>query len=564
MSSANNKEYGELEQSMWRRFQDAEAMPDPEVWSRIDHELTLLENAKYKRRVLFYRQLAAACFVLFILAGSALVMHFKQDKDQALLATTGTSNSTTNPTINDTNTSIASNQTIAEDQTAQEATIAQGYTSDKAQLQTIAQAEVENYSYDRNYSSADKATIPGRSQKYTSATADPATITTQPGAYTSGQLANSTIANSTIDSPTIGNPTIAATLTDQLVQSYMPASQAIASVPADYTGSSALNPLIRRNATLGTIEPETKAEESITLQKQADFALALNSPTETEKQETTKTNSRWNVGMGVTSSSFAQKVDIPEQYLVASNGRIGILVHTGPIVSTETQNNLVDAYEEFDENTEAARSVNVDAKAGLRLGKRFKLLAGLGYSKNTARTRTSYIVEQFVFNPRTDERTKLKPSTIFIPALETFTTDSVSVVKTKDPFTVEYSYQMLSLPVALQVEGKLGQKWFWYAHGGGAANLLMQSTIKADNPEIASISYGPTDDSPFKKVQFTGNVGLGLGKKLSNAFSVSVGPEYRHFFSPLLANEYADTNQGKPYAFGVNMGINYMLDHGSK
>ena len=69
MSSANKKEYGELEQSMWRRFQDAEAMPDPEVWARIDHELTLLENAKYKRRVLFYRQLAAACFVLFILAG---------------------------------------------------------------------------------------------------------------------------------------------------------------------------------------------------------------------------------------------------------------------------------------------------------------------------------------------------------------------------------------------------------------------------------------------------------------------------------------------------------------
>lgn len=71
---------------MWRRFQDAEAMPDPDVWSRIDHALTMQENARYKKRVLFYRQLAAACFTLFILAGSALLLHFKHDQEQAQLA----------------------------------------------------------------------------------------------------------------------------------------------------------------------------------------------------------------------------------------------------------------------------------------------------------------------------------------------------------------------------------------------------------------------------------------------------------------------------------------------
>ncbi|MBC5774141.1 hypothetical protein H8S95_08715 [Pontibacter sp. KCTC 32443] len=70
MSSTDNKEYGELEQSMWRRFQDAEATPDPNVWSQIDHVLTLQENVKYKKRVLFYRQLAAA--VLYCLCWLAL------------------------------------------------------------------------------------------------------------------------------------------------------------------------------------------------------------------------------------------------------------------------------------------------------------------------------------------------------------------------------------------------------------------------------------------------------------------------------------------------------------
>ncbi|NDK56101.1 hypothetical protein [Pontibacter fetidus] len=558
MSSPDNKDYGDLEQAMWRRFQDAEAMPDPEVWSRIDHALAMQDNEKYKKRALFYRQLAAACFILFVLSGSALVLHFKQDQEQELLASAEQPQPQTKAPI-------AGNATINSTPTTEAAQPSGNYTLPKAEEGTIAanaQVPSTNYSYaepeeeatlfSRNSKASNKSVQNNAGQNYTTVAATTATMATQPGVYSAGQLA-ATTANNAVPS-----------VTGSQVQGYMPASQAIAVVPDTYTSPTVLNPLLRRNATLGSIAAGGNVPESAVQQKQDELLLALNKPTESETAEKATKNSRWNVGMGVASSYFTQNVDIPEQYLAASDGRPGIMRHTGPIVSVETAENLVNAYKEFEDNTQAANAINVDAKAGFRLNKRFKVLAGLGYSKNTSKTRTSYIVEQFLFNPRNNERSKLKPTTVFLPSLHTFTTDSVSVIKTKEPFNVDYSYQMLSVPLEVQVEGAIGQKWFWYAHGGGAANVIMQSTIKADNPEIADVSYGPGDDSPFRKVQFSGNAGLGLGKRLTDAVSISFGPEYRHFFSSLLASEYANAKQGKPYTIGVNMGINYMLGQAGK
>ncbi|MDX5421383.1 MAG: hypothetical protein LPK14_03955, partial [Hymenobacteraceae bacterium] len=80
MSSAANHKRGLLEEEFQRRMQDAEVSPSPDLWARIDHDLTMQENAHYKRRLVLYRQLAAACFVLFMLAGALLTYHYGQQE----------------------------------------------------------------------------------------------------------------------------------------------------------------------------------------------------------------------------------------------------------------------------------------------------------------------------------------------------------------------------------------------------------------------------------------------------------------------------------------------------
>lgn len=565
MSSTDKKDYGELEQSMWQRFQDAEATPGPEVWSRIDHALAMQENAKYKKRVLFYRQLAAACFILFLLAGSALVLHFKQDQDAALLATT----------------TQQRNKTIAEPTETGKATIADNSASSSTspepgnysllepaannslpgyetqETPTIAQAQTQNYSRDLNETNAAPRSERSNAIAQSNYNAENNTSATiKAGTTETTGLVAATIVNEN------------KTETETQKRSYMPAGQAIANVPADYTSPATINPLLRRNAVLGTTTPESKSDDPEAPHAQTGLALALNKTEESDKKEAAVTASRWNVGMGYGSTYFTQNINIPgytvtpQQILKVPS--FGPPEPPKPSMSVESEENMRDARIEFKENTQAAMSFNVDAKAGFRIGKRLKMLTGLGYSQNSSKTRSSYIVEQFLFNPRTNERSKLKPTTVFLPSLDTFTTDSVSVVKTKQPFDVDYSYQMLSVPLGMQVEGNLSQKWYWYATGSMAVNFLMQTTIKSSLPEIENVTYSATDDSPFRKVQFSGNLGMGVGKRISNAVTVSVGPEYRSFFNSMLTDDKAVATQGRPYTIGLNMGVNYILGHDGK
>lgn len=549
MSSTDKKDFGELEESMSRRFQNAEAVPDPNVWLRIDHALAMQENAKYKKRVLFYRQLAAACFILFILAGSALVLHFKQDREQALMAAAtmpqkqpaATAPAAANPTIAGTATEPtqeAGTQTaaIAEEDTFVPQPQASGYTYDKAVTAVNQPDEHRN-----------------TSAKGPAAEAAPK----------AGQVSELLA----VASDRSGN-TSAGVQEVATERSYVPAGQAIASVPDDYTSPTGMNPLLRRNATLGTYSSGDKTQESINLQKQSELALALNTPAKEDKEESTDSNSRWNIGMGYSSAYFSQNINIPgytiTPHRILFNPDQEPQPKPKPYISMDSEENMRDARIEFQENTQAAMSYNVEVKTGFKLGKRLKLLTGLGYNQNSSKTKTSYIVEQFVFKPRTNERYKLNPTTVFLPSLNTFTTDSVSVVKTKQPFDVDYKYEMLSVPLGVQVEGKLGPAWYWYATSSMAVNFLMQTSIKAAHEAIASVTYGPADDSPFRKVQFSGNVGMGIGKRLSNAVNISAGPEYRSFLQPMLTDENAAAAQGRPYTIGLNMAVNYSLGQQSK
>lgn len=118
----------------------------------------------------------------------------------------------------------------------------------------------------------------------------------------------------------------------------------------------------------------------------------------------------------------------------------------------------------------------------------------------------------------------------------------------------------------MQYEGQLSKDWFWFAGGGVAANILLQTSILASASDVNDIDYGVSDDnSPFRKLQWSGNVTAGLGKRLSNNLSVTIGPEFRGYFDTLLSSpEKAHAPQGKPYTMGLNMAVNYDLGPGRR
>lgn len=538
MSSANKKNNGSLEDSLRNRLQDAEATPAPDLWERIDHDLTVQENLQYKKRVVFYRQLAAACFVLFVMAGSLLAYQFSSSEDSLdNMANQEEVNSnipelaqadedaviSAEPAITPNeidNAAVASadiSQNNGENESAYQETkpslgiksVAKtGLEKQSELLQVVANAETE--SRDR-----DKDQLP---ENVIAAGSEP-----QQAAGIAGLQKNETIARQPV---ILKNPT---------VLSLMDRNQQKSGILAQDS------------------EPENKKQASI-------LARELNADVKENESDEVSGSNRWSISMAYVPTYFAQNIGLPDP--LARNSRKPGILNTGPAISEESSSNMEKARDEYENNTAPAYSYSVDIRTGFKVGKKLKLLSGIGFTQNTARTNTNYVVEQHWSGQQASRTAPIPPTTVFLTSLNNdFTTDSVSVSQTEG-FDVDHRYRMISLPIGLQFESGIANGWDWYMTGGVAANIMIQSSIISSRQDIASVSFENQDESPFRRTQFSGNVGLGLSKQVTDAISLSIGPEFRGFLNTMLSEpDDVMASQGKPYAIGMNMSLNYKLGH---
>lgn len=576
MSSATNEKRGYLEDDFQRRFHDAEASPSPDLWARIDHDLTMQENKHFRGRIVLYRQLAAACFVLFMLAGALLTYHYKTENniDAGIAAMQLNNAAAIEPGMADNQHTMpeASEAGISATENRQAET-AQATHAEMERQAPAAKAHKNSGSTPKVYAAN---TMPaGQSINSVTAPAKPATVAIGATAITSGFSINSASAVSGPSAMAVGQSVFATTSESNAGKSNVPsrfnagksffpsARQAITSVPASYLAKTEQQSIAGETGrTRSLVElSQTALADYLAQQKKAEeLAIALNTPAggSSKEDKNEGSDSRWSLGLAYAPSYFNQNIQMPNQMMNTVSHRS--FIAGGADKSLETANNMNDARDEFEANTDPAFSYAAEVKAGFNLFKKIKLLAGVGFTQNTARTKSSYIINQYVYKPGTLERVPLPASTVFLPALNNnFTTDSLSVNKTDD-FYVNYRYRHVTLPVGLQYDGNISKDWFWYAAGGVAANFLVETAILASSTEVRDVDYDHNDDSPFRKVQFSGNVSAGFGKRISNAVSVTAGPEFRGYFNPLLSEpEKALAPQGNPYTIGVNMSVNYNL-----
>jgi len=567
MSSAANDKREHLEEEFRRRMHDAEATPSADLWARIDHDLTVQENSMYKSRMVLYRQLAAACFVLFVLAGALSMYYFSKDAQQQSLATVQPEK--TAPVI--------------AAPAAGEISIPEALAAAMATQEKAAQKPGEKASETAMIRSSEKSGITVPILAAAPARTSPAGVTapaaTPPeapaAAYTytinlpenktrpESMAANSgrSFTNNKIKFST-ESPGDTKTAFASLQPFYQTARQAITAAPSPGSShtsqaSMAVQQLLRNPGAVLVASNTTFSVNGTTNKQQQELALLLNG----KKESKSSSDSRWTVGMAYTPSYFEQNIGMSDQMMDAAS--MYSLVSGAPAVSSFAARKVEDAQDEYAENTDPGFSFSFDAKLGFKLARKLRLLTGIGYAQNTARTKSSYIIRQLPDQVQNNDRAALEPAIAFLPAFSNgFSPDSVSVTRTEE-YNVQYRYRHLTLPVGLQYEGHLSKDWYWYAASGVAANFLIQSTIMASNDEVSDVNFNSGDSSPFRKVQLSGNISMGVGKRLSNAVSVSVGPEFRGYFNTLLAEPgNALAPQGKPYTVGLNMAVNYDLGSG--
>lgn len=549
---------------------DAEASPAPDLWARIDHELTVQENKDYRKRVLFYRQLAAACFVLFAITGALLGYHFHdgthQGQSQPTMAALPEPGKATDKVV-----------------TPEEAMEAYLQRQSEAAIAKVEPAVKE---------SAPKAAVSPTVTRAPMAPA-PAGILPVPEDAQKGSYYNVAPGYS----PYLGFGQETAR-NRGLVSGYAPGSaQAGFGNPGLPSGNrysqiitwESVTITFGNNPAMGqpapgsrnlAAKPNTFAEmsgpQSTLRQNQAQqqvetLASKLNKEQEkaTEQQ---KNDGRWSLNLAYAPSYFEQNIGLTEMTrLGGSPNRFGLSSADSDYISVnaseESYKNMTAAREEYKNNTEPAFSYAVEVKAGLKLKDRLKLLTGIGYSESVSRTKSNFIVRQFWVKPRTNELYDMGPSTIFMSALNTgLVSDSISVTPTSEAFATEYKYRHLSIPVGLQYEHDIAKDWFMYVAGGVAANFLIETSVTASHQDVQPVSYSPGDEgSPFRNVQMSSNASLGVGKRISPNLTVALGPEIRNYFNTLVADpENMMAPQGRPYALGLTMGLNYQLSSARK
>ncbi len=560
MSSANNHERNSLESEFQRRLYDAEARPAPDLWARIDHDLTVQENTDYKKRVLFYRQLAAACFVLFALTGTLLAYFYQGGQlDQAAQPRLATVAQPERTTSKDAITPEAAMQAYAATQTAEEDT-ADGQLSEETPRQVrasrqarpaiapsaVAVAADEPQAGDYYRISPGYARYLGYGPSATKA-----------GGNHGGRFAGAVPERNATQSFFAPEAGYAQIITWERITITMGSGAAPVQQKA-YGNNPAL-----------AAKPQSFAEMNeayqASRQQQAGETGQMAAATQKTGAATAATEStgRWSLNLAYAPSVFEQNIGLPEPAAMHSaNDLFSIMI--GPTInaSEESYQNMTAAREEYNERTQPAYSFAVEAKAGFKLREKLKLLTGIGYSESTSRSKSNYIVRQFWVKPRSNERYELSPSTFFLSSLNNgFMSDSVSVARTGEAFSTSYTYRHLTVPVGLQYEHDLNKDWFVYGGAGVAANFLLESSVTTTHQEVQPVSYSASDsESPFRQVQFSGNASVGVGKRLSNSLTLAMGPEVRHYFSTLVADpDGAAAPQGKPYALGMNMSLNYQL-----
>lgn len=569
MSSAANDKRGKLEEEFRNRMYDAESSPSQHLWSRIDHSLTVQESGEYKKRMVFYRQLAAACVALLILAGGAGAYYF------------GGTPATQQPLATVSPAPAATVAPASSDKTAQQAeatamAAAKGATVAEPAAETPVGASRQPIAHSGSALANALLTVPQR-EKSAIPAAETGIMPVPLDEAGSGTLAVSSLtiaaARATSARPgaaesplrlyksisrtlamMAGSPGAAALGSGTPGRQTMAGSTPVPGAPDDFKTQNA--------QAMARARQQEEEQKALALARSEAVAAAA-VPKKSEKEEG-REKGRWSLGMAYAPSYFEQNIGIPNQMVSASSRQSFSLAD--PSTTAMSSLYIDQAREEYEENTDPGFSYGVEVKAGFRLGKKLKLLTGLGFLQNTARSKSSYTIQQFWGNTFSGTYSNTNgPSNIFVPSISPeFATDSLVVAKTPE-YKVNYRYRNLTVPVGLQYEGNMGKDWFWYGGAGVAVNILLQTTVLASASDVKDVKYDVNENSPFRKLQWSGNVSAGVGKRLANSVSVTLGPQVRHYFSTLLADpESTQASQGKPYTIGLNMALNYDLGGAKK
>jgi hypothetical protein len=486
-----------FEESFRKSFDNAEVQPSEKVWMNIELDLERLERGDMKKRLTFFKLLAAASVVFGLgLAGTGLYL-------------------------------LSVNRSVPADLTAQQrdATPALSETENTQQRtehQRASEPSIITDSEQAPLASAESSPI-ARSNEQSRSSETPASPSRQPRVSADERqpenTATSRDAVSAFDHSAVQQ--------DAMNQRLAYADQTV--VPDEQGQYSAfrdrpLPPLVREK-TIVPHFPKTEPDRVDLLLAR----LAMEERAEAERKRYDDERVWTSVGFsaGTFSNSGAGTLQPPTLLGMSSN-------------FTTASNTLAS------ESRASGVAYSVGVNVGGRIAPRWVLQGGINYITQNASFMSDAVVTEDYLNF----------SAAYSAEITKMADASARVVPTA-PYSVNNNMEFLSIPI--QAGYVLVNRAFGIQlMGGVATDLFIQNTLEPQSGDLNKVTNGSGSDSPYRTVNFSGLVGTEFSYRFTDKYRISLNPGLRYPFNSIYKSDVGLS--ATPLTFDVGLRFRYIFN----
>jgi hypothetical protein len=202
------------------------------------------------------------------------------------------------------------------------------------------------------------------------------------------------------------------------------------------------------------------------------------------------------------------------------------------------------------ENMSSGETVTMGVNFGVKLGNKWTLESGVQYARSDAMTETNVIIKSNSFQ-------EVIPATVQgkrVPAVEQVVARETMVEYDYQDVDMSNVFEFTSIPVKAGYL-LLDKKFSMELNAGVVANIYMGNRLSTEDPNVAELTIGPGDASPYRDLSFSGLAGVEFGYRFMKRLDVIVEPNYRQSINTLTKSN--SNFIANPSGFALTTGLRY-------
>lgn len=553
MKDINKEAFSDFESGWQKAFEDAEMSPAKDIWNNIDAKLANKESSKYKKKVAYYRWVAAAS-VLFAIGLSYFSLNNNNfDNTQSIAS------ENTNQISN--NNMLSTNKSDSESSLGDQKDVNDGGLLSKSDIED-SEVDLSETSDDVIDSEQVNGSLLNASEKAlafqnsnSQGTSENSGESNTTGLHGDGSVSSSPVEEAgrdqmvrNEDSGTMIEQSdflVAGREDDEMsdnpVVLLTEASDETLTLSKQHAASSGSGKSDDARSLLNPLQGFTPEDKLHAALMEAPYIYSIPGVAIIRDEEKSKNNSSvlWaglNLGSSLFDPNFQEGSNFQPQTSPALASYMDIGRESAPQEAS------------FKESTDPGFSYSLGVNFGVRLTERFILQSGVGYAQRRSSTNSTTYLQN-------NKNISKAPA-----YLGDETSDDGPNALNNNNVSQDYqllnSFEFVSVPLKagyLIVDRKIGIMVL----GGVSADIFLSNTLSENNDKIEETKVDAGSDSPFRDVNFNGVIGAEFSYKISRNYHLTLEPNYGVAINSFTKS--ASNFSSNPQTFGISAGLKFYL-----